>query len=226
VKADGSIEAAPTSTPATQPNPGQGQPGQQGQDATPAWYRPDTGGTQPQQAADGEGEGEGESGAPAEYVFDDDVKTFEVKTEAGAVRIDANDPRLPDAKAAARELGLSQAEFNKVLKLDAKLTAAAVARANKQIDDAVAAMGPTFQEERRAVVTWAQSHLSPAEARELDLWLSYGDLPTRFRLVQRLSGLSPGAMHNSATSASPQPKSVADRIWPSGFVAKPQARAR
>lgn len=145
-------------------------------------------------------------GAPAEYAISDEMAKFEIQTDAGvAVRIDPNDARLPDARVAAKELGLSQAEFDKVLKLDARLTAAAVSRANKNIDAAEKALGPTFESERAALVAWGDTHLaSPAEAREFLNFFSSGDLPTRFRLMQRLTGLRPGAVHNNNPPSPPR----------------------
>ncbi|MCC6314819.1 MAG: hypothetical protein IT337_12495 [Thermomicrobiales bacterium] len=85
-----------------------------------------------------------------------------------AFKLDESDPRLPHARALAKELGLPQGAFAKLIALDARLQIEAAQQAQAQMTAEMAKLGDKFPARREAVNAFVRANLTPEQAAGLE----------------------------------------------------------
>jgi hypothetical protein len=154
---------------------------------------------------------------------------FEVP--AGAkITFDEKDPRMVAARTWAKEAGLDQGQFSKLLTLEAQRTVGEYKAALANIEAEQAKLGEKFPEREKALTAFVATALTgnaeqkAAKHKALQMVLTSAAAFEGFEdIMNKLAGSKiPGAP--SVDPPVPQPKSHADRIWPGGFASTPQAK--
>jgi hypothetical protein len=145
--------------------------------------------------------------------------------------LDDKDPRLPALREAAKEAGIDQAAFSKLVAADAQARIAEHTRLNELAKAEQAKLGANGTARVTAVKTWLSSIVGPEVAT---FWLgddkNMGLLP-RAADIEGLEKLQRALSSNGAAGYSgsgrdnnpaPPPRSIAERIYPN----HPSATAR
>jgi hypothetical protein len=167
--------------------------------------------------ADYDGSDGGSPGKPDEYALTLPETFKPVLPDGARVELDAQDPRLPMARATARELDLSQKQFSRLLQLDVELQM----NEAKRFNDAVAAeerkLGASFPQRKAAVLAELNRRFTPDQVRAVSAFTMSA---TTFEMLEVLLGRA-----SSSSSASSSSDNWAQKMWPRGFDPNPQ-RAR
>lgn len=154
-----------------------------------------------------------------------------VKVPEGVTFDPSKDPRLPTLLAAAHSLGLPNSVVNQLVALDAQNEIAEITRSREAVAQRRAEddkkLGDKAQERRTAAMTWADGlatkGFTSGEVNEFKLMAATASgIATIEKLMARLNGNVPG--HQQDPPPRVEPKTHADRIWPGGFSATPQAK--
>jgi hypothetical protein len=169
--------------------------------------------------------GDGAPGRTASTEFKAELPADLKLPDGIEIKYDDRDPVhgqvLLEARALAREAGLDQTTFSKMLGLHAKLQLrqndVELARANIEKQSIT-----NFDTRSAAVISFLDRHLSAEQSRAIQAGVhnraAFEALET---LISRVTGRSPA----SSSAPSSNGKSWADRMWPNGFDPNPQ-RAR
>jgi hypothetical protein len=157
--------------------------------------------------ADFDGSDGGSSGKPDEYALTLPETFKPVLPDGAKAELDAQDPRLPMARATAKELGLSQSQFSRLLQLDIELQMDEA----KRFNDAVAAeerkLGASFPQRKTAVLTELNRRLTPDQVRAVSAFTMSA---AAFEALEVLLGRSASRTQSS--------DSWAEKMWPRGFT--------
>jgi hypothetical protein len=146
------------------------------------------------------------------------------------VAFDEKDPRVAAARTFAKENGLDQAAFSKMLAFDAQQQVADFNAALANIEAEQAKLGEKFPEREKAMTSFVSTALTgtaeqkAAKHQALQRILTSAAAFEGFEdVINKLGGARiPAAGGDPPPAAST--KSQAERIWPGGFTPTPQAK--
>jgi hypothetical protein len=154
------------------------------------------------------------------------------KVPAGMkIAFDEKDPRLAEARKLAHELRLDQPTFSKLLALDAQQRVAEFNAALANIEAEQAKLGEKFPEREKAVTAFVAGSLTGSTEQKAakhaalqQVFTSAAAFEAFEDIMNKVAGAKiPGQPGYEPTPA-PSPQSHAERIWPGGFSATPQAK--
>jgi hypothetical protein len=139
------------------------------------------------------------------------------------VAFNKDDPRIPAVRALAHELGLGQDGFSKLLQLEAGRVVAEHKAANAAREAEMGKLGANGTARVTAVKTALAGVIGEqSTARLLNLIESADDFGILEKLQTAYATQGDSGFNGNGrnTAADPEPKTQADRIWPSGFQQK------
>lgn len=140
--------------------------------------------------------------------------------EGFEVRIDEKDPRVPKARAVAKELGLDQNQFNRILALDAEIQIAAHTAEMERVKAEDAKLGENGATRKEAISNWAKGLLSrneitPEEHAEILMTgTSAAGVSILEKLMAKAIGTVPGA--GGLPPAPPARPTTVEQRWYGG----------
>ena len=155
--------------------------------------------------------GSGDASTPAASV----EPTYELSfpegfTPATGIKIDDKDPRIAPARQLAKELGLDQRAFSRLLQFDAEIAAAAVQRADTTHAAEVKKLGTSYDARRAALETAVKARLGGDEQAFNEFTSGISVHSARgFELLEQVFGLAAGA----ARGIDPQRADMAARWY-------------
>jgi hypothetical protein len=158
---------------------------------------------------------DGASGKPDEYTLTLPENFKPVLPDGAKVEFNAQDPRLPMARTTAKELGLSQSQFSRLLQLDVEMQLAETQRFNAAVAAEERKLGANFPQRKAVVLQELSRRLTPDQVRAVE---AFTISAAAFTVLEVLLGCA------SRSSAQSNSDSWAQKMWPNGFDPNPQQK--